>query len=84
VSDSASPGATLRAAIAHAEITFPTLWVGYFALGGMANPDELRLIIDGIDVPSHYDYDLIAQTINETFMDQGGDHPVPYAEDIGL
>jgi hypothetical protein len=79
-----SPDATLRAAIAHAEMSFPALWAGYFALGGMANPDELRLIIDGTDVPSHYDYDLIAQTINEAFLDQGGDHPVPYADDIGL
>lgn len=81
---SPSPGAVLRAGIAHAEITFDVLWAGYFALGGMASPDQLRQIIDGNRVPSHLDYDLIAQAINETFLDQGGDHPVPYAEDIGL
>lgn len=84
MSVSPSPGATLRAGIAHAEISFPALWAGYFALGGMANPDQLREMIHGTDMPSHRDYDLIAQAINESFLDQGGDHPVPYAEDIGF
>jgi hypothetical protein len=81
---SPSPADMLTAGIAHAGITFGALWAGYFALGGMASPSQLRQIIAGIHHPSHRDYDLIAQTINEAFVDQGGDHPVPYAEDIGL
>jgi hypothetical protein len=65
-------------------MTLGDLWAAYFALGGMAGPGQLGQIIDGTVAPSHHDYDLIAQAINEAFLDQGSDHPVPYAEDIGL
>jgi hypothetical protein len=70
--------------VALAGLTFPVLWARYFALGGMSTPDLLQQILDGSQSPSRYDYDLIAQAINEAFLDQGNHHPVPYAEDIGL
>lgn len=79
-----APGATLSAGLTHAAMTLRDLWLRYFALGGMAGPDHLRQIIDGTVTPSHRDYDLMAQAINEQFIDLGRDHPVPYADDIGL
>jgi len=57
------------------------LWLAYFALGGIALPAVLRSYLGG-DGAHSIDYDVLAQAINERFIDQGGNHPVPYSDDL--
>jgi hypothetical protein len=60
------------------------LWTECVALGANASIDELEAILNGTRSPSAGEYDLIAHSLNERFADLGLDHPVPYAEDVGL
>jgi len=63
-------------------MSFDELWLAYFALGGMATPAGLRGYLDGSETRA-IDYDVLAQAINERFVERGGNHPVPYREDLG-
>lgn len=58
------------------------VWFAYFALGGMEPPQVIESILEGTVVPSDVDYDLLAQAINERFMDHDADHPVPYRDEM--
>ncbi len=70
----------LAAGRTQALMSIDDLWLAYFALGGAARPEELeRYLASGV---GPLDYDVIAQAINERFVDQGGNHPVPYREDL--
>ena len=60
------------------------VWFAYFALGGMESPQVVGSILEGSVVPSDADYDLLAQALNERFMDRGSNHPVPYRDEIAL
>jgi hypothetical protein len=62
-------------------MSFHELWIAYFALGGAARPDEVRAYLGGGAVAS-MDYDVLAQAINERFLDHGSNHPVPYREEL--
>ena len=64
-----------------AGMSFEELWVAYFTLGGAAGPDTVRSYLGGAQL-SRMDYDLLATAINDRFVDQGGDHPVPYHEEL--
>ena len=57
------------------------LWLRYFELGGMSNTMELEAFLYGVLQPSAHDREVIAQALNERFVELGGNHPVPYAED---
>jgi hypothetical protein len=56
------------------------LWLRYFELGGMSNTMELEAFLYGVLQPSAHDREVIAQALNERFVELGGNHPVPYAE----
>jgi len=71
----------LEAGRIQAGMSFDELWVAYFALGGVATPDNLRSYLAGSGTHS-MDYDVLAQAINEKFVDVGGNHPVPYSDDL--
>lgn len=75
------PHVVLEAARAQASMSFRELWLGYFALGGTAEPGSLRSYLQGRRVNS-IDYDVVAQAINEHFIDRGGNHPVPYRDEL--
>jgi hypothetical protein len=77
---SASGHAVLEAGRVQAGMSFDDLWLEYFALGGTAPPEELRDYLAGGAGPM--DYDVVAQAINERFVDRGEDHPVPYSEEL--
>jgi hypothetical protein len=64
------------AALSHGE-----LWLRYFELGGMSTGLQLEAYIYGALRPSRHDHDLIAHALNERFVEMGGNHPVPYADD---
>jgi hypothetical protein len=75
------PYAVLEAARRQAAMSVEELWIAYFALGGRAQPDEVRAYLGGAAVDS-MDYDVLAQAINEHFIDQGANHPVPYRDEL--
>jgi len=58
------------------------LWLRYFELGGMSTGFELEAFLYGVLTPTPHDHDIIAHAINERFSELGGDHPVPYLEDV--
>lgn len=72
----------LEAGRQRAGLSNRNLWIGYCSLGGTADPGTLADYLRGVNVPGHAEYDLIAQTINDTFVEMGSDHPLPYAEDL--
>ena len=55
------------------------LWLDYFALGGHADLTEVAGYLRGERHPADHDYDVLAVALNETYLDRGHDHPVPYA-----
>jgi hypothetical protein len=57
------------------------LWLRYFELGGMSTAFEVEAFLYGALRPSTHDRDLIAHALNERFVELGGNHPVPYADD---
>jgi hypothetical protein len=67
----------LDAGLSHGE-----LWLRYFELGGMCTGLQLEAILYGALLASAHDHDVIAHALNERFVEMGGNHPVPYAEDV--
>jgi hypothetical protein len=55
------------------------LWVEYFALGGKATLSHVHAFLDGAEILSDHEYDVLAVALNETYRDRGGNHPVPYS-----
>jgi hypothetical protein len=64
-----------------AHLSHGELWLRYFELGGMSTALELEAFLYGALEPSPHDHDVIAHALNERFVELGGNHPVPYAED---
>ncbi|MCW2528125.1 MAG: hypothetical protein JWM76_2985 [Pseudonocardiales bacterium] len=54
------------------------LWLHHIAVSGSASELELEAYLLGLLRPDPLQYDLIAQAINEHFVDRGEDHPVGY------
>ena len=55
-----------------------SLWIGYYGLGGNGSADDVDGWLSGdVAVPDR-DYDLMVQVLNDEFIGQGLDHPVPY------
>jgi hypothetical protein len=50
------------------------------AVGGDASPLELEAYLLGLLAIDPHQHDVIAQALNEHFLDCGQDHPVPYSE----
>jgi hypothetical protein len=65
----------------HAGLSIVQLWFEYAVLGGSASLDEVGAFLAGVTSPGSYQYDMLAQALNDVFVGQGGNHPVPYAED---
>ncbi len=78
---SVPPYAVLEAARTQAGMSFEDLWIAYFALGGTEEPDAVRAYLSG-STDQAMDYDVLAQAINERFLDRLADHPVPYSDEL--
>jgi hypothetical protein len=59
-------------------LTLHELWVAYFALGGCCDSRALGAYLDGTGTTTDADHDVIVHALNETFVDRGRNHPVPY------
>ena len=72
----------LEAARVQAGLSTDELWLAYYALGGMASPSLVRSYLSDGAAMEPIDYDVLAQAINERFVERGGNHPVPYSDDL--
>jgi hypothetical protein len=61
-------------------LTHAELWMRYFELGGMRTALEVEAFLYGALEPTSHDHDLLAHALNEHFVEQGGNHPVPYSD----
>jgi hypothetical protein len=61
-------------------LSYRDLWLRQLALGGDADALELEAYLLGLLPLSSYQYDVIAQALNEFFMDAGEGHTVPYSD----
>jgi hypothetical protein len=59
-------------------MTLNELWSAYISLGGSASPLEMETYVFGTTEPIRKQHDILAQALNERFMDLGLDHPTPY------
>jgi hypothetical protein len=72
---------TLDRARRDALLTVGALWLRYFELGGMGTALELEAYLYGALQPTEHEYDVLAHTLNERFVELGGNHPIPYSDD---
>lgn len=71
-------GLSLRDGMDLAGIDITELWQRYLAIGGNSSAGELaRSVAVGAELDDH-EHDLIAQAINDFFLEKGADHPVAY------
>ena len=59
-------------------LSYEEIWQRQAVFGGTAGRLEVEAYVLGLLTPDAYQHDLIAQAINETFLDRGEDHPVAY------
>jgi hypothetical protein len=61
-------------------LTPTDLWLRYYAVGGDAGEIEVEAYALGLLRPDTLEHNLIAQALNEHFLDCQEDHPVGYRE----
>ncbi len=71
---------SLYEGVEFARLTPSELWVQYYALGGNAGEYEVEAYALGLLLADTYEYNVIAQAINEVFIDRGANHPVAYRD----
>jgi hypothetical protein len=75
------PTTSLRAGLAHSDLCIEQLWWRYISLGGSMPIDRMIAMLHGADL-SCWEHDHLAQALNESFVEQGGDHPVAYSDEL--
>ena len=55
------------------------LWVNQVGVGGNLDELELEAYVLGVLRPRPLEHNVIAQAINEHFIERGDDHPVAYS-----
>lgn len=71
----------LEAARQQCGLTLSALWYRYIKLGGSGLLADVAGFLDREPVDDR-EYDFLAHALNEVFMEQDLDTPVPYAEDL--
>jgi hypothetical protein len=61
-------------------LSYHDLWWRQLAIGGDASALELEAYLLGLLNLSSHQHDLIAQALNEHYLDRNQDHPVAYSE----
>lgn len=61
-------------------MTTEQVWLRQVSVGGDAADIEVEAYILGLLHPDALQHDLIAQALNEHFVDHGGNHPVTYSD----
>jgi len=68
----------MKAAFEESGMTVADVWLRYFAMGGVAPPEDVETHLAGVVVLSSFEHDVLAHAINEWFTERDADHPVPY------
>ncbi len=71
-------GLSLQDGMARSGLRFDELWLRQFALGGDAGRLEVEAYVLGLLTVDPYHHDVLAQALNECFLERGLDHPVGY------
>lgn len=77
----ATPAEVLETARRRSGMSLHQLWLSQALLGGAASPDEVRSFLSGQATPTAHQYDVLAHALNESFLERGLDHLVPYADE---
>ena len=75
------PGLDLQQGLEQSGMTYDELWIRQLELGGSAGRLEIEAYMMGLLGIDTYQHDLLAQALNECFLERGGDHPVRYADE---
>jgi hypothetical protein len=59
------------------------LWIEYVGLGGTLLPVEVQFFLTGGRRIGDHDHDMLVQALNEHFLEQGENHPLAYADELG-
>ncbi len=79
---SAEPkGLSLFGGMTESGMSYADIALAQMCLGGAADVLEVEAYVLGLLRPDAYQHNLLAQAINEHFIDLGLDHPVAYADD---
>ncbi len=70
----------LESARQHLGLSVSDLWFRCLGLGGLLSVAELTSALAGRRTLPPREFDIVAQALNERFMEDGADHPVPYAD----
>ena len=71
-------GLSLRDGMARCGMRYDELWLRQLGLGGDAGLLEVEAYVLGVLEVDRYQHDLLAQAINECFLERGENHPVAY------
>lgn len=61
-------------------MTYRELWLRQVAAGGNASLREVIAGVSGVREPGAHEHNILAQAINEYFVERGGNHPVAYRD----
>jgi hypothetical protein len=73
-------GLSLYDGLDRSGMSYEQVWLDQVSLRGTTGVVEVEAYILGLLRPDAYRHNLIAQAINERFLDMGGDHPVAYLD----
>jgi len=71
-------GLGLAEGMALSRLTFEALWLLQVSVGGTAGQLEVEAYVLGMLNPDEHSHDVIAQAMNEHFLDEGQAYPVSY------
>ncbi|QGK68301.1 hypothetical protein GIY23_00840 [Allosaccharopolyspora coralli] len=69
---------TLAEGMRLSRLSYTELWTRCLALGGSGTVAQLRRHVEGDECLDNHEHNIIAQALNETYLEQGRDHPVAY------
>jgi hypothetical protein len=72
------PELSLQEGFTRSGMTFTELWIRQLGVGGTAGRLEVEAYVLGLLESDPFQHDLLAQAINEHFIERGRDHPVGY------
>lgn len=72
------PDLSLEDGMVRSGMAYQELWLRQVGLGGEAGRLEVEAYVLGLLEVDPYQHDLLAQSLNEHFMELGEDHPVAY------
>ncbi|HEX8078734.1 MAG TPA: hypothetical protein VF557_00840 [Jatrophihabitans sp.] len=74
----AGPDLSLRDGMDLSGMSVNELWLRQVAVGGTAGSLETEAYVFGLLTADRYQYDVLAQALNEHFLERGQAHPVGY------